>query len=330
VTGFSLFLPNIHEGRFIPMGAVTPDHIFRSASRAEELGYDGIWIGEYMESQPDVRAQYRDPPSYYAPLTTLAMLAARTSRIRLTTGVLILPYHDPLILAREFATLDVLSGGRITLGTGLGGTLDTYRRTRKVTGPINRAAMMEESVRAMRVLWEDRLATFVGEYVAFHDVETFPKPVQRPFPIVMAGAAEGVVERIGRLANGWIDTYLLPDAMRNHVERLHASARQAGRDGERFEIMRSFFCSIARTDEAAERQRLASVAGGKPAGRPNDGEREYLLVGSPDTIVRQLRRYRGVGITEYNVAFFHRDVDTAVAQIELFAREVIPAIREDA
>jgi probable F420-dependent oxidoreductase len=329
VIGFSLFLPNIHEGRFIPMGAVTPAHMFRATERAEALGYDGIWLGEYMESQPDVRAQFRDAPSYYAPLATLAMLAARTSRVRLTTGVLILPYHDPLILAREFATLDVLSGGRVTLGTGLGGTLDTYRRTRKVSGPINRAALMEESVRAMRLLWEERRATFAGRYFEFHDVETFPKPVQRPFPIVMAGSAEGVAERIGRLANGWIDTFLLPDAMRSHVERLRASAQEAGRGGERFEIMRSFFCSIAATDEGAARQRLESVPGGKPAGRANDGEREYLLVGSPETIVRQLRRYRGVGITEFNVAFFHRDVETALPQIELFAREVIPAIRAE-
>ena len=86
MTRFSLFLPSIHEGRFIPMGALTPAHIFPPAERAEELGYDGIWIGEFMESQADVTAQFTEPPSYYAPLATLAMLAARTSRVRLPTG----------------------------------------------------------------------------------------------------------------------------------------------------------------------------------------------------------------------------------------------------
>ncbi len=324
----SLFLPNIHEGRFIPMGALGPDHMFRLTERAEELGYDGIWIGEFMESQADVTAQFTDPPpSYYAPLTLLGMLAARTSRVRLTTGVLVFPYHDPLILAREVATLDVLSGGRVTLGTGLGGAVENYRRTRKLHGPLNRAALMEESLRAMRLLWEERRATFVGEYFEFHDVEMFPKPLQRPLPIVMAGGADAVVERIGRQANGWIDTFLLPDAMRAHIDRLHASAREAGRAGERFEIMRSFFCSIAETDEAAQRQRQDAVPGGRPAGRPNDGEREFLLVGSPETIVRQLRRYDGVGITEFNVAFYHCDVATALAQIRLFAEEVMPAVR---
>jgi probable F420-dependent oxidoreductase len=328
VPGVSLFLPNIHEGRFIPMGALGPDHMFRLAERAEALGYDGLWIGEFMESQADVTAQFKDPaPSYYAPLTLLAMLAARTSRVRLITGVLVLPYHDPLILAREIATLDVLSGGRVTVGTGLGGAVESYRRTRKLHGPLNRAAIMEEAVRAMRLLWEERRASFAGDYFEFHDVETLPKPLQRPLPIVMAGGAEAVVERVGRLANGWIDTYLLPDSMRAHLERLYASARQAGRGGARFEIMRSFFCSIASTDEAAQRQRQESVPGGRPTGRPNDGEREFLLVGSPETIVRQLRRYAGVGITEFNVAFYHRTVDTALAQIELFAKEVIPPLR---
>jgi probable F420-dependent oxidoreductase len=324
---FSLFLPTIHEGRFIPMGALTLDHVLRPALRAEELGYDGIWVGEFMESQADVTAQFTTPPSYYAPLATLAVLAARTTRVRLTTGVLVLPYHDPLILAREFATLDVLSGGRVTLGTGLGGAVENFRRTRKLRGPVNRAAMMEESVRAMRRLWEQRRATFVGEYFEFHDLETYPKPVQAPFPVVMAGGAEQVVERVGRLANGWIDTYWPPAGLRARVAQLRASAERAGRGGDRFEIMRSFYCSIAATDEDAARQRLASVPGGRPTGRPNDAEREFLLLGAPETIIDQLRRYDGVGITEFNVAFYHRDVETALAQIELFAREVMPAFR---
>jgi alkanesulfonate monooxygenase SsuD/methylene tetrahydromethanopterin reductase-like flavin-dependent oxidoreductase (luciferase family) len=93
--------------------------------------------------------------------------------------------------------------------------------------------------------------------------------------------------------------------------------------------MRGFFCSIAATDEAAQRQREESVPGGPPTGRPNDGEREFLLVGSPETIVRQLRRYDGVGITEFNVAFYHRDIETALAQIRMFAEEVIPLFRSE-
>jgi probable F420-dependent oxidoreductase len=324
MTRFSLFLPNIHEGRFIPMGALSPDHMFRLGQYAEELGYDGLWLGEFMESQSDVTAQFPDPPSYYAPLTTLAMLAASTRRVRLTTGVLVLPYHDTLILAREVATLDVLSGGRVTLGTGLGGPLANFRRTRKLHGPVNRAKLMEESIQAIKKLWTERKATVAGEYVEFHDVETYPKPVQDPLPIVMAGGAEEVVERIGRLANGWIDTYFPPEQMRERIEQLYASARQCGRASERFEVMRSFYCSIAESDEVADQQRLDAVPGGRPTGRANDHEREFLLVGSPDSIRQQLHRYDDVGVTEFNVAFFHRDVATAMRQTELFAREVIP------
>jgi probable F420-dependent oxidoreductase len=327
MTRFSLFLPNIHEGRFIPMGALSPDHMFRLGQHAEALGYDGLWLGEFMESQADVTAQFADPPSYYAPLSTLAMIAARTERCRLTTGVLVLPYHDPLILAREFATLDVLSGGRVTLGTGLGGALPNFLRTRKLHGPVNRAALMEETIRAIRTLWSERKATFAGDYIEFHDVETYPKPVQDSLPIVMAGGAEEVVERIGRLANGWIDTFFPPEQMKERIAQLHASAERSGRGNERFEIMRSFYCSIAETDAAAEQQRLDSVPGGRPTGRANDDEREFLLVGSPETIRRQLHRYDDVGITELNIAFYHREIETAERQIELFAREVLPEFR---
>ncbi|HLY22819.1 MAG TPA: hypothetical protein VKT83_10175 [bacterium] len=91
--------------------------------------------------------------------------------------------------------------------------------------------------------------------------------------------------------------------------------------------VRYIFGSIAATDEAAQRQRQESVPGGRPTGRANDGEREFLLVGSPDTIVRQLRRYDGVGVTEFNIAFYHRDVATALTQIRMFAKEVLPAFR---
>ena len=321
---FSLFLPTIHEGRFIPMGALGPAHVVELSQAAEELGYDGLWIGEFMESQDDIKRQYADPPAYYAPLALLGVLAARTRGLRLTTGVLVLPYHDPLILAREFATLDVLSGGRMVLGVGLGGAFDNFRRTRKLTRRVHRAQLMEEAIRAIRSVWEERRATFVGDYFELHDLESFPKPVQRPLPIVIAGGIQAVVERVGRLADGWIDTYSPPMVMRKRVEQLHTAARGAGRDG-RFEVMRSFYCAIAGSDAGAERIRDESTLGGTPAGPPNTVEREFLLVGSPERIAAQLDRYRDCGVTEINVAFYHRDIPTALEQAKMFADEVIPA-----
>ncbi len=323
----SLFLPTIHEGRFIPIGGLTIEHIVRLAERAEELGYDALWVGEFIESQADVTSQFDTPPAYFAPLATLGVLATRTSRVGLTTGVLVLPHHDPVVLAREVATLDVISDGRITLGLGLGGSIEDFRRIRRIAPELNRSALMEESISAMRRLWEDRRATWVGNQFEFHDLETYPKPKQAALPVVLAGGVDAVVERVGRIADGWIDTFSPPAVMGVRLERLHAAANDAGRSDHPFQIMRSFFCSIAESDEVAEQQRLDSVPGGRPTGRQNTEEREFLLVGSPDTITRQLERYVGLGITEINVAFYHRDLQTGLRQVDLFAREVTPALR---
>ena len=206
---FSLFLPTIHEGRFIPMGALGPAHVVELSQAAEELGYDGLWIGEFMESQDDIKRQYADPPAYYAPLALLGVLAARTRGLRLTTGVLVLPYHDPLILAREFATLDVLSGGRMVLGVGLGGAFDNFRRTRKLTRRVHRAQLMEEAIRAIRSVWEERRATFVGDYFELHDLESFPKPVQRP-PAHRDRGRDPSCRGAGRPPRRWMDRHVLP------------------------------------------------------------------------------------------------------------------------
>ena len=323
----SLFLPTIHEGRFIPLGALSSEHVLHLSVVAEQSGYDGIWIGEFLESQADVKEKFRDPPNYYAPFSTLGYLAKATTRLRLTTGVLVLPYHDPLVLAREFATLDVLTGGRMTLGGGLGGSVERYRATRKSAGQQNRSEMIEELVAAVRVLWSTRMSSFEGNYFEFHDVETFPKPVQQPLPVALAAAAEPALLRVGRIADGWIDTKFPPDIMRDSLKVLHRGATENGRDASALRIMRSFFCCIAETDESAETRRQDAVAG-KPTGRPNGPEHEYLLVGSPASIVRQLSRYAGLGISEINVAFFHRDAADGAEQIRMFADLVLPHLRD--
>ena len=183
---------------------------------------------------------------------------------------------------------------------------------------------MEEAIRAIRLLWQERRASFVGDYFEFHDVESFPKPVQCPLPIVIAGGVKGIVERVGRVADGWIDTYSPPQRLRERVGQLHAAALGVGRQGP-FEVMRSFYCAIAGSDEAAERIRNACTPGGTPTGPPNTAEREFLLVGSPKCIVAQLDRYLDCGLTEINIAFYHRDIPTALEQATMFANEVIPA-----
>ena len=172
------------------------------AQAAEQLGYYSLWLNEFLETEPNVRARFEDPPSYYDALTTLGYLAALTHQIRFLPSVIVLPLHHPILLNRQIATLDVLSGGRVTLGIGLGGSLDDYRRLRGELGAVNRGQMMDEFAPALRALWSEEKASFSGRFVNFRDVQCFPKPLQNPLPLYMAGEADAVLRRIGRFGQG--------------------------------------------------------------------------------------------------------------------------------
>ena len=135
---FSTGVPNCREGRLNPIGSVDPAWMSDVAQAAEQLGYYSLWLNEFLETEPNVRVRFDDPPNYYDALTTLGYLAAQTRRIRFLPSVVVLPLHHPILLNRQAATLDVLSGGRLTLGVGLGGSREDYRRLRGELGAVNR------------------------------------------------------------------------------------------------------------------------------------------------------------------------------------------------
>ena len=209
---FSTGVPNCREGRLNPIGSVDPAWMSDVAQAAEQLGYYSLWLNEFLETEPNVRARFDDPPNCYDALTTLGYLAAQTRRIRFLPSVLVLPLHHPILLNRQAATLDVLSGGRLTIGVGLGGSREDYRRLRGELGAVNRGQMMDEFVQALQALWSEQKASFSGRFVDFRDVHCFPKPRQDPLPLFMAGEADAVLRRIGRFAQGWIDSFSPPDS----------------------------------------------------------------------------------------------------------------------
>ena len=224
---FSTGVPNCREGRLNPIGSVDPAWMSDVAQAAEQLGYYSLWLNEFLETEPNVRARFDDPPNYYDALTTLGYPAAQTRRIPFLPSVVVLPLHHPILLNRQAATLDVLSGGRLTLGVGLGGSREDYRRLRGELGAVNRGQMMDEFVQALQALWSEQKASFSGRFVDFRDVHCFPKPRQDPLPLFMAGEADAVLRRIGRFAQGWIDSFSPPDSMRQIIGQLRHYTREA-------------------------------------------------------------------------------------------------------
>jgi probable F420-dependent oxidoreductase len=338
---FSTGLPNGREGRQHPVGSVKPEWLITIAKLAEELGYHALWPNEFFSTEARVRARYADPPTLFDPIVTLAQVAAHTKRIRLVPSTIVLPLHEPLLLSRQVATLDVFSGGRVTLGIGLGGTLEAYRRLLGTIERPNRGKMMEEYLQAMRLLWTERRATFKGQFTSFEDVETFPKPIQNPLPIFVAGHAEGVFRRIAAHGHGWINSFALPDDLRADVEKLHGFAAEAGRGDVQFEIARQFVMCIGETEEEAKATYAAALppatrpqppAPPKPAEpaparpAPEAHPEERLLVGSVEQIRNRLKDYVAAGITEVAAIFCYPTLESGERQLRLFAEQVMPAL----
>jgi probable F420-dependent oxidoreductase len=165
------------------------------------------------------------------PLIWLAWVAARTRSIRLATGILILPQRNPVITAKEVATLDTLSGGRVVLGIGVGWLEEEFR----VLGvPFeDRGRRTDEYVAAMRTLWTDDLPTHEGEYVSFREAICLPRPVQPTVPIVVGGHSRAAARRAGRLGDGFFPAKGDLPAL---LSEMRAAAEQAGRDPSAIEV----------------------------------------------------------------------------------------------
>jgi probable F420-dependent oxidoreductase len=327
---FSVGIPNCREGRLHPIGSVDPSWLRTVAVRAEQLGYYSLWLNEFLETDPSVSAKFDLPPNYYAPLVTIGHLTALTSRIRFTTSTIVLPHHHPVPLSRDLQTLDALSGGRMTLGIGLGGSTEEFRRLRGDLKAPNRGNMMDEFVASLRsLLGTDRRASFEGEYVRFENLESYPKPERQPFPIFMAGEADGVLRRLARYGDGWIDTFMYPEALTAKVNQIRRYRRELVGDDREFEVARQFYVSIADTREAAQANLTASLPGAKATQTPprRSEPMEMNLIGTPSDVGARLREYSKAGVTEICAIFYSPDAATELRQMERFVDEVIPAVK---
>jgi probable F420-dependent oxidoreductase len=221
------------------------DVIDAVAVAAEAAGFATLWAGEHvvMVDEPASRYPYADDgriavpadADWLDPLIGLSFAAAATSRIGLATGVLLLAEHNPVIVAKQAASLDVLSAGRLTLGIGVGWSREEFDA---LGVPFaRRGARATEYAAAMRAIWRDDVASFEGEFTRFRDIRVNPKPVRGRIPIVLGGNSDVALGRAGTWGDGWYGFNLADvDAVRERVGALHARAREAGRDPRVLEV----------------------------------------------------------------------------------------------
>ncbi len=215
-----------------------PEWIGAFAQHADEVGFESLLTVEHVVVQVDYATRYPysdtgrmplpDDCDIPDPLELLAWIAARTQRIRLGTGILILPEHHPLQLAKRVATIDRLSGGRVFLGVGVG----WMREELEALGidPATRGSRTDEGIEALRTIWREEEISFAGRHARFERVRSHPKPVQARLPILVGGHSASAARRAGRLGDGFFPLGLAGEALDVRVAQLAEAANEAGRD----------------------------------------------------------------------------------------------------
>lgn len=211
------------------------------AQAVESMGYTHILaFDSVVGANPDRPGGWDSPYTYqhafHEPFTLFAFCAAVTQRIELVTGVLILPQRQTTLVAKQAAAVDVLSGGRLRLGIGVGWNPVEFEALGE--NLKNRGKRVEEQLELMRLLWTRELVTYEGQWHRVPDAGIKPLPVQQPIPVWMGGESEVVLRRAARLADGWItlQTFRPGPAAQHTVDRLHRLVREAGRDPAAFGI----------------------------------------------------------------------------------------------
>ncbi len=244
-----------------------PDRAVAMAQAAEEVGFESLWCPEHVvvavgegvtpyggstDGRMDRLWQRGGIPD---PLLWLAFVAGQTSRINLGTNVVILPEHQPVVLAKSVATLDALSGGRVRLGIGVGELPEEYSAVGMEF--TNRGRRMDESIEAMRALWSEDVATYEGKYVHFDSVRCDPHPTNGSVPLHIGGASAAAIRRAAKYGDGyfpWVGPGLdLHETLGQVVPAVRAAAEGLGRDPSSIEM------TVGGARTVAEAERLAAL-----------------------------------------------------------------------
>jgi probable F420-dependent oxidoreductase len=311
---WGLLLPT----REVVMAEGAPDltKIIDLAVRAEELGFDSVWVGDSILARPRLEA-----------LTTLAAVASRTKRVRLGTAVLLSALRHPVVLANEAANVDILSNGRLILGLGIATKTPTTEREFTACGvPFGRRiSIFEEGVAIMRRLWTESQVTFSGRHFQLQDVSAGLRPIQQGgIPIWLAGSVDNALRRVLRLGDGWFPNPRSPQALADLWARLQILAAEMGRDPGALHRCAYTTLNINTDTAQAEHEMRAFVEGYYGAPYEVMMRNQGLCPGTADTCVQWLKDFIAAGAQTLVIRFGGPD---QFGQLDRCAREVLPYVR---
>ena len=309
-------------GLHLPASSATvkPEELVHFAQQAEALGFYCITVADHVVVPRDISVPYpytidgKYPGTGYhlETLMTMGFLAGATQRIRFVTSVMILPYRNPVVTAKMLASLDVLSGGRMIVGAGVGWMKEEFETIR--TEPYaERGKVTDEYIAAFRELWTSDNPSFSGKYCSFSNIIFLPKPVQKPtIPIWIGGHSKQAIRRAARLGDGWhpiggVPTIPLePEGIKKDMDMLFEYAVKAGRDPKKIRI--------ALKGSLFDREK--QITPGK----------RRRFIGSAEEIASDIRDYRSAGVDTMIFDVRRPSVAETLERMDWMAKEVFPRV----
>jgi probable F420-dependent oxidoreductase len=302
----------------VQVGFHPPDEQLDLARAIEGLGYDSLWCGDHISFHGQ----------YYEALTLLAAYAAVTTRIKLGTGVYLLALRPPALAAKQAATVDQFSGGRLIFGVGVGG--ENPKEFEVVGVPHReRGARVTEAIDVVRALWRDTPATFRGRFTSFEGVSLDPKPVQQGGPpIWIGGRSDAALTRAGRQGDGWMSYVVQPDRYAQSLAKIRAAAEAAGRPFDGFTAAHLPFVTLGRDHEAA-RETWVRILSRRYNQDFGPLAQRYGIIGTPAQVLEQLGAFVEAGCRYFTISVI-ADVEHQREQLATFAADVLPRLRGSA
>jgi probable F420-dependent oxidoreductase len=284
------------------------------AKKAEKLGFDSIWISDHVVLP--VKYQERFSKILYDPFVILASIAAKTKKISLGTSVIIVPYRNPMVVAKMVSTIDVLSDGRVILGVGPGWMEEEFN----ILGiPFNeRGKRTDEYIKIFKEVWEKDDPQFDGEFYSFSKIKFYPKPIQKPHPpIWIGGISKRAIARAVELGDGWHPVWLSPDQMEEKIGYLKSVAKEKETNLDNFVFSIRNRLRILETTEVK-----------KPNLSESRGQYTFSFHGTTEEIIDDIRQFESIGVSHI---IFDLDVENDKEMfntIEQFSKDIMPSFRK--
>lgn len=308
---------DLHFGAGLALGV---GETARQARWMEDLGYEYFSAGEhFMRGDP--------PGPTHAALPVLAVAAGATDQMRVLSSIILTPFYHPLVLARTTATLDAASGGRLTLGVGVGGEFPVEFEAAGLRVD-QRGRRTDECLEVMRKLWTGEKVTFSGRHFQLTDAMINPAPVQKPNPPVwVSGRRDAAMARAAKFGDGWMPYFYDAPRYRDSVQKIKGFAAAAGRDISGFQWAHFPYIAIYPTEQQAA-EVAAEQLGGRYlyGGEFLDIVRKYCLLGTVENCIEQLQEYIDAGARHiiFSISCPREDRER---HLETIAKELIPHFR---